>query len=102
MPWGGDDGRREEWLKLARKYVWWQTPEEACRDPDRVIVQVMTLGVFRDVRWMVEVLGEERLRAVIRRAKGGQFDPRSWAYWNYTLGLARPGALPPVPQKRIL
>ena len=96
-----DECHRALLTELAAKYVWWETPEKAVRFPDRVLIQVMNLGVFHDVRRMINALGEERLRAVVRGAKGGQFDARSWAFWNYYLDLAEPGKLPPVPQKRI-
>jgi hypothetical protein len=46
-------------------------------------------------------LGENTLQAVLARAEAGQFNERSWHYWHYRLGLARPGAVPPLPVRRI-
>jgi hypothetical protein len=35
---------------LARKYIWWETPDEAALQPERVIAQVMNIGDFADVQ----------------------------------------------------
>lgn len=36
---------------LARKYIWWKTPDEAITMPERVIAQVMNIGDYSDVRF---------------------------------------------------
>jgi hypothetical protein len=41
---------REKLEPLARKYVWWKTPDEAVSMPERVIAQVMDVGDFEDAR----------------------------------------------------
>lgn len=87
--------------ELARKYIWWLTPNEALAYPARIVAQVMNLGEFNDARRMTEVLGEDTLRAVVAQAEAGQFNERSWHYWHYRLGLALPGAVPPLPVRRI-
>ncbi len=85
---------------FAEKYIWWQTPEQAVRRPERVIAQVMELGDYDDVQMLAAQVGDETLRRVLAHAEVGQFSPRSWAYWHYRLGLARPGQVPPMPQRR--
>lgn len=32
---------------LAKKYIWWMTPEQAMENPKRVMAQVMNLGLRR-------------------------------------------------------
>lgn len=91
---------REVFRRLAAKYVWWKTPDEALDMPERVIAQVMNIGDFDDVQLLASLVGEDALRNVIRRAQAGQFDKRSWAYWHYRLGLAGVDQVPPVPQRR--
>jgi hypothetical protein len=86
---------------FARKYIWWMTPTEALEYPARIVAQVMNLGEFNDALRLVEALGENTLQAVLARAEAGQFNERSWHYWHYRLGLARPGAVPPLPVRRI-
>lgn len=87
--------------EFAQKYIWWLTPTEALEYPARIVAQVMDLGEFNDARRLIEALGENTLRAVVARAEAGQFSERSWHYWHYRLGLARPDAVPPLPVRRV-
>ena len=88
--------------RFAAKYVWWKTLDEALRQPDRIIAQVMNIGDYDDVVELVEQIGEDRLRRVLTHAEIGQFNGRSWTYWHYRLGLARPNqAVPALPKRRL-
>jgi hypothetical protein len=88
--------------ELAGRYVWWKTPDEAMRYPERVAAQVMNLGTWEDLRAMAEAVGDEYLRGVLRNAEAGQFDARSWHYWHYRLGLAEYDVkpVPPMPVRK--
>jgi hypothetical protein len=77
-------------LALAAKYIWWCSAEEAVQSPPRVVAQVMTIGDYDDALLLARELGEDYLREVLAHAQPGQFDPRSWAYWHYRLGLEPP------------
>jgi hypothetical protein len=90
----------EQLRTFAARYVWWKTAEEALRYPERVVAQVMNLGTFEDVQLLVQMVGEEQLKFVLRSAEAGQFTPRSWHYWHYRLGLSRPGEVPPLPVRK--
>lgn len=85
--------------QLAARYIWWKTPDEATRRPQRVIAQVMNVGDYADVQCMAEQLGDDRLRDTLVHAEAGQFNPRSWHYWHYRLGLVRPGQVPTLPRR---
>lgn len=87
--------------RLARKYLWWKSPDEAMATPERVIAQVMNLGDFEDVQTLANRVGDEVLRDVLTHAEAGQFNARSWAYWHYRLGLAEVDHLPPMPARRL-
>ena len=89
--------------RLARTYVWWKTPEEAMRFPERVAAQVMNLGTWGDLTALIEAAGEPYLRQVLRGAEAGQLDVRSWHYWHYRLGLAEYGVrpVPPMPARKV-
>lgn len=91
---------REVLKPLARRYVWWKTPEEAMRQPQRVIAQVMNLGDWDDAEAMQKRLGDAVLRDALVHAEAGQFNARSWTWWHYRLGLARMGQVPPLPVRR--
>ena len=86
---------------LALKYVWWKTPDEAARSPERVIAQVMNIGDYADVQALAAQVGDAVLADVLVHALAGEFSPRSWAYWHYRLGLANLGNLPAMPARRV-
>jgi hypothetical protein len=96
-----DAAIRELLTRLARKYIWWKAPDEAMRRPQRVVAQVMNIGDYDDVQEMVQALGDDALRDVLLHAEVGQFNERSWVYWNYRLGLAAPGQVPTLPTRRL-
>jgi hypothetical protein len=89
--------------RLAPKYVWWKTPEEAMLFPDRVAAQIMNIGIWEDITALIEAAGEDYLRNVLQASEIGQLNPRSWHYWHYRLGLAQPGSspVPPMPVRKI-
>ncbi|OIN90607.1 MAG: hypothetical protein AUJ20_14080 [Comamonadaceae bacterium CG1_02_60_18] len=85
---------------LASKYIWWKTPDAAIDTPERVIAQVMNIGDYDDVQQLAHQVGDDVLREVLSHAQAGQFDPQSWAYWHYRLGLATIDQVPPLPVRR--
>lgn len=87
--------------KLARKYIWWKTPEEAIAVPQRAIAQVMNIGDFDDIQMLARLVGDEVLCAVLKYAEAGQFEEWSWTYWHYRLGLAELEQYPPLPRKSL-
>ena len=87
---------------LARKYIWWKSPDEAIAMPQRVIAQVMNIGDYADVQTLVEHVGDDVLCEVLTHAEAGQFNERSWAYWHYRLGLARVAEVPALPVRRFV
>jgi len=86
--------------KLASKYIWWKTAQEAIEHPDRVVAQVMNLGDY-EVQALVHRVDSAYLRQVLTEAEAGQFDARSWAYWHYRLGLCEPDKLPALSARTI-
>lgn len=84
----------------AKRYIWWQTPDEALHMPQRVIAQVMNLGTFEDMQKLAKEVGDDVLSDVIAHAEPGQFTPRAWAYWHYRLNLADVDQVPELPVRR--
>lgn len=87
-------------LDMARKYVWWLTPNEAVISPQRIIAQVMNIGDYADAQFMAVRLGDGSLRDALAHAQAGQFSPKSWHYWHYRLGLSELGQVPALPVRR--
>lgn len=92
---------RDPITRMARRYVWWKTPEEAAATPRRVIAQVMDIGDYADVQALASEVGEAVLAEVLANAEAGEFHPRSWTYWHYRLGLATSGRMPPMPVRKV-
>ena len=68
--------------------------------PDRLIAQIMNLGDFADVQYMVNAIGTDPLLKALFSAQAGQFNPRSWHYWHYRLGLrSSKESLPALPKR---
>ena len=85
---------------LASRYIWWQSPEEVMSQPDRLIAQIMNLGDYADVQYMVNAIGAGPLLKALSSAQAGQFNPRSWHYWHYRLGLkSSKESLPALPKR---
>jgi hypothetical protein len=85
-------------LELARRYVWWQSPEQTLGRPHLFLCQLMQLGTAEDVRTARRVLGDDAFRAALRSAPPGLMDARSWNFWHRVL-LGQP---PPPPPSRPL
>ena len=95
------DAKSDLLKKLAAKYLWWVTPDEALVRPEKIVIQVMDIGDFVDVTAVLDAVGEEQARELLTHAETGQFSPRSWHYWHYRLGLAETGHVPSMPERRV-
>lgn len=71
----------------AKKYIWWQEPEESLSNPLRVVAQTMDIGNWDDVRSLTSLVGDEIMRKTLKNASPGWFRPKSWAYWTAVLDL---------------
>lgn len=76
--------------ELAARLIWWQAPAVSLANPSRFLAQVMTLGTWREVRQVRDIMGWTPFREVLRDAPPGVFDMPSWQYWHGFFGLAAP------------
>lgn len=67
--------------------------------PDRLIAQVMDIGIWEDVCSLAELVSKRVLLTVLRNAEAGQFSPRSWHYWWYYLTDIDIDEVPPMPER---
>jgi len=88
-------------LGLARRNVWWLSPEEALEYPQRVIARIMDMGTSEDIHELVGIVGEDALRQALKDAEAGQFRPRSWSYWQYLLNGLADATLPHIPVRKL-
>ena len=96
------EGNSSLFKALAAKYIWWMKPEDVLKRPERVVIQVMDIGDFADAAAVIDAVGEEQARELLRHAEAGQFSSRSWHYWHYRLGLAEVGHVAPLPSRRVI
>ena len=99
-PVAGESASQQRLLAgLARKYLWWLAPGDASKWPDRVILQVMDMGDYEDVRGLATALGARRLVRALLDAEAGQLSDRSWNYWHHRLRQAKGGRVPAPPRR---
>lgn len=89
-----------EGLRKLTPYIWWKKPDETLKYPDRLIAQVMNMGTFKDVGYLVDLVGEDVLREVLFHAEVGQLNAKSWCYWHYRLTDIGLDEVPPMPVRR--
>ncbi len=82
--------------RLAARYVWWKSPDEALAARDHFLCQLMQLGTGEDVRAARDLLGDDVFRDALRHAPPGVLDARSWNFWHRVL-LGTPP--PPMPER---
>lgn len=85
-------------LRVAKRMVWFKTPEETLAEPLLFLSYVMTYGTVDDLRVVRARFPDDRLREALRAGIPGVFDARSWAYWHAVLNL---GPAPPLPTRRL-
>ena len=92
---------------MARRYIWWQKPEQMDAYPMRVIAQVMRYAaggeggkVKSDHALLERELGQKVLRYVIENAEAGWFPEHAWRHWHCYLGIAQGAEIPPLPKRQ--
>ena len=85
-----------ETLNVARRVVWFKTPEEALADPVHFLAHVMTFGTIEDLKALQGIVGNDEFCEVLEHAPPDVFDVRSWAYWNLKCGRQ---PTPPFPTR---
>ena len=80
--------------QMAKIYIWWKTPDEAIKYPNRIIAQVMDIGDWYDVEKLLQAFGKERFKEILQSAEVGQFSPKSWNFWHLQLKLSVYGVTP--------
>jgi hypothetical protein len=81
----------------AQRYIWWKTANDAMAYPQRILAQVMNIGVWGDMCKLAELFPQSELENVLNTAEAGQFNERSWHFWHTRFS----NKIPPMP-KRIL
>lgn len=68
--------------RLARRYVWWMSSDEALRERQSLLCQLLKLGTAEDYVLACNWFGEEAVKEALARARPGALDERSWEFWH--------------------
>jgi len=70
-------------LKLvAKRVVWFKTPEETLQEPKLFLAHLMTYGTLEDIATAMKYYADADFDLVLKDPPAGIFDRRSWNYWN--------------------
>jgi hypothetical protein len=86
-------------LDIARRIIWFESPERALAEPIRFLAYAMTYARHEDMRVLRRYITDDDMREALDKAPPGIVDPRSWAYWNSKMGRYPP---PPVPVRKFV
>ncbi len=87
-----------ELVEIARRLIWFESPEKALGDPVRFMAYAMARATAEDMAKIRECVSDEAFKEAIDTAPRGIIDPRSWSYWN--LVIANREHAPPLPVRR--
>ena len=79
---------------IARRVVWFEEPADALEDPIRFMAHAMKHATHEDMTVLRRYVSNEDFREALDKAPPGIIDPRSWAYWNNTMGRYPASPLP--------
>ena len=86
----------EELLRVAKKVVWYDAPEQSLEDLPAFLAQLMAFGSPADIATAERFIPEEEFRGVLNNAPAGVFTEEAWIKWHCRWGLPAP----PLPRRR--
>jgi hypothetical protein len=84
-----------ELLSVARKVVWYDTPEQTLADLKTFLSHLMVYGSSTDVAVTKRYVPAEEFRKVLENAPAGVFTQDVWRKWHEALGMP----VPPLPRR---
>ena len=72
-----ENRQKEEQERLARRYAWWQEPDEAMHDLPHLLCQIMAFGTAEDYVMARQMWGEAAIKKALQNARPGAMDDRS-------------------------
>lgn len=85
-----------ELLRVARKVVWYEKPEETLADLRTFLSHLMVYGSAADVAITERYVPAEEFRRVLEDAPAGVFTQDVWRKWHERFGMPTP----PLPRRR--
>jgi len=73
--------RSAEMLRLAAKYVWWTPPDIVVSEGmSRLVANVMEMGTWEDGTALIECVGVDAFKEVLKSPPAGVISNRSLAF----------------------
>lgn len=85
-----------ELLRVARKVVWYDSPERTLADLPTFLTHLMVYGSPSDVAVVERYVPAEEFRQVLENASAGVYTQEAWERWHERLGMP----VPPLPRRR--
>jgi len=71
-----------ELMTVAKRVVWFKSPDESLNDTKLFLAHVMTYGTLEDIAVVMQYYTDADFERVLTDPPAGVFDLRSWNYWN--------------------
>lgn len=85
-----------ELIAIAKKVVWYDSPENTLADLPTFLAHVMVYGSPGDVKVVEQYVPTEEFRRALENAPPGVFTADSWSRWHRRFGMS----VPPLPRRR--
>jgi hypothetical protein len=85
-----------ELLRVARKVVWYDQPEQTLADLKTFLSHLMVYGSSADVAIAERYVPAEEFRRVLENAPAGVFTREAWQKWHEQFGMP----VPPMPRRQ--
>ena len=85
-----------ELLRVAKKVVWYDSPEKTLADLSTFLAHAMVYGSAADIETVERFVPAEEFRNVLRNAPSGVFTEEAWRRWHERFGMP----VPPLPRRR--
>jgi hypothetical protein len=83
-------------IRVARKVVWYDSPEETLADLPTFLAHLMVYGSSADLAVVERYVPLEEFRRVLETAPAGVFTKDSWERWHQRFGMP----VPSLPRRR--
>ena len=85
-----------ELVRVARKVVWYDNPQQTLADLPTFLVHLMVYGSSADVAIVEGYVPADEFRRVLENAPAGIFTRDAWDRWHKKFGMY----VPPLPRRR--
>jgi hypothetical protein len=86
-----------ELIRIARKVVWYDTPEQTLQDLKTFLAHLMVYGAPAEVAAVERYIPKEEFQKVLEDAPAGVFTAEAWTRWHDRFGIV---PTPPLPRRR--